>query len=250
MFRKSSISLGRSGFNIRNLTPAGAKAYLLETYERIKTFFRLLPGALLIFRFMRDILRKGVYEIKTSFHYNYKDEIVFDTEFRTLVQLDGDCLNILPPIRLSEHRELNGKDHWIEAYHAAYKVHYQKMEEKLLQIALSWDFWMMVAYAPAFLATNYYLLIDIYDQGITVFQDIIYKPFNWEYLIPYGETTISVASVYFRRRIMAWIMRNIISIIKAGTRFINWLKRIFRRNTGQSKTIKKAMQSADQPAAG
>lgn len=222
--RSLTATFGRLA--LERFYPKRISAYFLNLYDQTISFFKLIPGSLLIFRFMRDVVKRGAYEIKTPFSYTYKDKFSTETEFRTLVQLDGDCLHILPNIR---PKEVSGKDHWLEAYHKAHLEHQRNTDEKLLQIAKSWDFWAILFSLPAFFAANYHFLYNIYTEGTQVIDRVIFAPAdNWDWFVDFA---IAGFSLYFRRRIMGLIMGNIIQIslflLKVGRKIRAFRLRLF-----------------------
>lgn len=203
-------------------------AYFRSLYDQIVGFFELLPYSLLIFGFMRQIINRGAYEITTPFRYRSpENEFSVDTEFRTLVQLDGDCLRVLPMLR---PKPVAQKVDWLNAYREAHQIHQEKTDRDLRKIAQSWSFWAALFSAPAFLLANYNLIHDVWYSGSRMFEQILFSPLeSWEWFLNFA---IAGASYYFRRRIIGLIMNNLIQIIMFLTKVVRWFKATRKRIFG------------------
>lgn len=219
----------RTSISALNLTtrlnPRNIRAYFRSLYDTVVHFFELVPYSLLIFGFMRQIINRGAYQITTPFRYSSpENEFVVETEFRTLVQLDGDCLRVLPNIR---PKPVAQKVDWIAAYREAHQVHQQKTDNDLQKIARSWSFWAALFSAPAFLLANYNLIHDVYVSGYRMFDEILFSPLeSWEWFLNFA---VAGASYYFRRRVIGFIMNNLIQITMFLTKVVRWFKATRKR---------------------
>ncbi|MGF1534317.1 MAG: hypothetical protein ACFCUI_11495 [Bernardetiaceae bacterium] len=182
--------------------PAIWREYLSDTYQKILYFFRLLPGAWRIFPFLRQIIRRGAYEVRTPFPTR-------EVHFRTLIQMDGDALHFFPHPNTPTDPTL--RDAWLTDYEATHQSHQERLDNELLAIALSWDFWRALFSVPVFLGINYNLVTDLYTQGDLLWTQLQDPIENWQWLRSFG---IAGLSFYFRRKIIDWVITNLFAILR------------------------------------
>ncbi len=93
--------------------------------QRLLFFIPHFIRALRVLPTCADLLRAGGVSLITSFHYPSSDQNA-QWQFRTVIQLDGDVINFVPPL---EHR--TGNLEWSKVYEEHYRLH-QATVEKIL----------------------------------------------------------------------------------------------------------------------
>jgi len=164
-----------------------------------KEVFHAFIAPFRVYRFLKNMLREGFYEITTDFEFEGNPY-----QFRTLIQPDADIINYIPDI--TKHT----KKKWLETFKTEYKTHIENIEF-FLERATESQLALSRLIDTGIITINGYPIWKFIEQfsvetagisGATLALSVAFRKFLKPYIVKFSLRGIfRLARVYFRKKL-------------------------------------------------
>ena len=177
----------------------GLKSILLKIINFPKEVFYAFIAPFRVYKFLKNMLREGFYEITTDFEFEGNPY-----QFRTLIQPDADIINYIPDI--AKHT----KKKWLETFRKEYQNHIENIEF-FLQRATESQLALSRLIDTGIITGNGYPIWQFIEQlsietagisGATLALSVAFRKFLKPYIVKLSLRGIfRLARVYFRKKL-------------------------------------------------